>query len=176
MATTRRNSYATAYMFGTDGSAALAGDPIATLPKHPVAGGRPNRRRTAYAPVSARVIWRVPLWSVIVGVASLVFIVSFLLLGVRSDMTQAAKTKAALSVELTRVEEVIASLEVSISHKYDPERIHSVAVNRLGMRMPDEGQIRVIAKPQPLPREGSTGVMARDEGGFLRLLLSLVGW
>lgn len=174
MATTRKNSYATAYMFGTDGSAALAGDPIATPQRNPVAHGKASRRRM-YAPMSARVVWRMPLWTVILGVAMMIFIVSFLLLGVRSDMTEAAKKKADLQVELARAKEVIASLEVNIDQRNDPQRIHSIAVNRLGMRMPAEGQVQVLQRPQPLPRDGNTAAAQREEGGFFRLLLSLVG-
>ncbi len=166
MAARRINTYARAYSFGTDGSAVLAGGPISST--------RPLERASRRAPAKAGL--RMPLWAVVLSLAGVVFVLSFMLLGVRSQATEAAKRANALRGELARAREVIASLELKIDASNDPTRIHSIAVNRLGMSMPTEEQTVKLSHPPATSSFTLTTQTAQTENtGFFRLLLSLVG-
>lgn len=166
MANRRKNSYARAYFFGTDGNAALAGNPIASP--------RPLERRPQHAPAKRGL--RAPVWAVVLVVAGVVFVLSFMLLGMRSEATQAAKTISSLKSEMARVQEINAALDLKIAEAEDPSRIHTLAVNRLGMQLPTVEQIYTVPRAA-MPTRKAEKVTAEqpDGGGLLRLLLSLVG-
>jgi len=167
----RMHTYAKAYSLGMNGTAALAGAPIASA--RPVK--RSPRRTPAHTPERAARGLRLPVWVVLVALAALVFTLSFMLLGVRAQVSQAAKRASALGVELSGVQEIIGSLEVKIAEANDPQRIHSIAVNRLKMRQPTEDQIRVVPRPYDYAAQTLKAEAQPKDRGFFSLLLSLVG-
>ena len=167
MATTRRtHSYARAYSFGTDGSAALAGSPIAT-PRPPLQG--------THRPKAAPFRMRVPLWAMILAVAGAAFVLSFVLLSMRSGETAAAKRLSTLRAELMRAQERIGTLEIKIAEAGEPTRIHTAAVNRLGMHLPKDDQIIVAPSVNPPAAYTPPSVAVADSGGFFSLMLELLG-
>ncbi len=164
MASRRINPYAKAYSFGTDGSAALAGS-LSSIRPLSIA---PPRQKQAFA-------IRAPLWSVIVAVAAAACLFSFLLLGVRSQATEAAKRGNALRGTLAHAEEINGALEVKIAGANDPSRIHAIAQNRLGMTQPAPEQIvRLPREPSAHPGTG-TNAAQQEGGGWFRSLLAFFG-
>ncbi len=165
MVARRTNPYAKVYSYGANGSAVRAGSPIAsqhTIHSHPRARAR------------KRLEVRAPLWVIVLVVAAAVFFQAFAMLGMQSGITGEQKHINTLTRELAKVQESIDSLEVSIAQASDPSRIHSIAVNRLGMRQPTPEQIHLLPRPEA-PYKADESARPQEGGGVLRMLLSLVG-
>lgn len=157
--------YAKAYFYGTDGSAALAGSPISNA--------RPAVVMPRRKPKQAKGL-HMPIWVVLLVVAGIVFVLSFVLLNMRSETASTAKDISTLRIELAKEQEIIDSLELKINQASDPERIHSIAVNRLGMRLPTDDQITVLSMPTVLA-DTDTKWEPLESIGLFKILLSLVG-
>lgn len=99
---------------------------------------------------------RVPVWMIALAVAGLVSVLCFTYLGLRADLTFAAKQISTLQIERARTREINAALEQKIAAAGNPERIQSLAVNRLGMYLPGAEDIVVLRPPAPYVYEGET--------------------
>lgn len=157
-------SYAKAYSFGASGSATLAGSLASIRPL-----SVPKKR--ARAPFAVRV----PLWSVIVSIAAILCVLSFVLLGLRSQATETAKSGNALRGALAHVQEVNDALEIRINEANDPARIHSIAQNKLGMHQPGPEQIVRVLRAQTTRAATGTKAVQSEGGGFFRTLLEIIG-
>ena len=174
MAQKRVHSYARTYSYGAQAYVALPGALASHRPMEPERLRTARVQRRGDKRRGRQMEWRLPMWCVVLGVAGAIFALSFVLLGVRSDAAQVAKQISGLHAELGKKQEVIASLEVQLAEADDPQRIHSIAVNRLKMRRPEADQIRVMPRPYVAPSY-SHSATAEEEGGVFRFLLSLVG-
>ena len=156
MASRHITPYAKAYSFGTDGSAALAGSP-ATSP-------RPLERP-------------LPLWVVLLSTAGLVFAMAFGLLHLRAEAASLSKQIDASKVEVARTQELIDTLEVRIAEAGDATRIQSIALNRLGMQMPDASQVITVYLPSDEAPVSDITVQKtpQENRSLFSLLLGLIG-
>ncbi|HIQ62797.1 MAG: hypothetical protein UFE80_00595 [Christensenellales bacterium] len=167
MASRHITPYAKAYSFGTDGSAALAGSP-ATSPR-PLERPRYQRRHAAGL--------RLPLWVVLLSTAGLVFAMAFGLLHLRAEAASLSKQIDASKVEVARTQELIDTLEVRIAEAGDATRIQSIALNRLGMQMPDASQVITVYLPSDEAPVSDITVQKtpQENRSLFSLLLGLIG-
>lgn len=167
MAARRNPTYARAYSFGTDGNAALAGDPISTqryVSRPPVRRPRPKKRGVTVMRWSILAFW---------------LAVALLLLstyGNANERKRSLENDIALqAVYLTQAKEKIAEVDDKLLIAADETRIRSVAANRLGMTQPDEAQIRHIPRPYVATRQAEYKPQSNEGVSLFRLLLSTFG-
>lgn len=166
MANRRQNPYARAYSFGTDGSAALAGSPIAS---HRMIASPPKSTLAARGVLLPR--WLILVVAGILAIAALWMIGDVLKLqeDVRTDITR-GRYEVALAQQ--RIKEIDEQLAIAS----DETRVRSIAVNRLGMQQPTAEQLfalpsmRVADQSPQLPQQ-----YAPENISFFRLLLNLIG-
>jgi len=152
----KRNPYARTYLISTDGSAAL---------KAPEAMETSHMKRKDTTSQKKPVMLIVPVYVLLSAAAACAFLFAILLLNMSSEASQIQKDIHDLRQSEIRAREVIGSLEVQILQAEAPENIHSIAVNRLGMRRPTEDEIIFIpfsgqfapadAEESPVPEQTS---------------------
>ena len=151
MANQRETSYGRAYRFGTDGSAALAEMPVytpQTAPVHRDTIRWEGRVRSCQSPAKKKEAGvSVPKWTVILAAALCLFMAAMSLLTGRSEMTAMSKQISAMRLEMAQIEQINEGLEIQIEQAADPQRIRTLALNRLGMSMPSEDRVHRVASP-----------------------------
>lgn len=161
------NPYTKAYSFGTDGSAALAGNPISSQRPVNTPKKGPSNRPSG--------IW-IPRW-IFYGIVllSVVILSAFYLDSVTHEQNL-AKELTQLQADIMSVQGQVQSLQDSLAAAADETRIRSIAVNRLGMQLPVADQVVMIpaASAPPQYAELPAGVQ-QENAGFFQLLLSTLG-
>lgn len=151
----RPRSYATAHFFGTDGSAALAGSPIAS---HRPLATQAQRTRKKGVPV--------PRWLV----AAVLLVLGVILV---SMFGRVQREQASIEREMQRQRYVISQamqrmdeVEAKLDEAREEAHIRSIAMNRMGMHLPTAEQVYEIPTPlinQPKedgePNTDSIGVL-----------------
>lgn len=163
----RSNPYARAYSFGTDGSAALAGSPIAS--HRPIAS--PPKRSIAAQGI------RMPRWVVLAVLAGLVLWMGLAIGDTLSQQAEVAREIDRQHLALARAQQTVVELDEKLVIASDETRIRTLAVNRLQMQMPTAEQIYYIPAPQVASQPiDVTPQQAKADGpGFFRLMLSMFG-
>lgn len=170
MAATRNPYYARAYSHGTDGSAALAGDPIAHQRKV-------TRRRVEQEPTPPRERGLpIPRWIVVVA-AALCLLLMYNAYGRMNDEKKEIENNIRLQAlyleqSQTKIEETKAQIEIAS----DETRIRSIAANRLGMTMPTADQIVYVPSGSTAQSEAQEQWEKPSSGGqsLFQLILSSV--
>lgn len=162
----KRNPYAYArtFLYQTDGSAALQEQSVLHMPNH--------EKPQAVQKKSFRL--SIPVWGILLAASIAVFFFMFRLLSMSSAATNIQKQIFELQQEEKHAREIIESLEVQLSAAEAPSRIHSIAVNKLGMHRPTEDEIIYIPF---MDDAGSAETVEnpRSEEGILQYLLGLFG-
>lgn len=168
MAATRNPYYAKAYSNGTDGSAALAGDPIASQRRVKRPSMREHTPREPGLPV--------PRWVLLVAVALCLFFFASTYGGIngrKKELEAGIRLQAHyLAQTQTKIEETQAELALAA----DETRIRSIAANRLGMILPTQDQIVYI--PRPAVQTETQGEQSGNTSGstsLFDLMKSAVG-
>lgn len=149
-----RNTYARTYLLQTDGSAAIKVQEVVNVL---------HTKEQDTAAEKRVIMLDMPVWGVLLAAAAGVFLLAILLLNMSSAASQTQKDISALRQSEKRARELIEALEVQIAQAEAPEKIHSAAVNRLGMFQPTEDEIiyipyvgsfapEVLAEPPPEPQ------------------------
>lgn len=132
-------SYATAYSFGTDGSAALAGSPIAS--HRPLAVQATRMKRQGIA---------IPRWALIGALVLMAVVLIASFSGVRDQQTfltrEAQRQRTIISGSLAKIDE----LDARLAEAGDEARIRRIASNRMGMHPPTAEQVYPVPVPQVL--------------------------
>lgn len=161
----RRNQYARAYSFGTDGSAALAGNPISS---HRPLATRPAQKKQ-------RFVLRAPR---IVLIAVFVFLGFYLLNMVGNSLdeqTLLERQIAQQQVALSDAQHTIADLDAKLLEAANETRIRSAALNRLGMQAPLEAQVQFVPRPQVYTEADLAGQRASGGASLFQALLKMIG-
>lgn len=164
MATRRVRSYATAYSFGTDGSAALAGNPIAS-----------HRRMVTMTPQERHRGVNMPRWAMLLLVALLAVLLIAIWSNVQADIAfldgELARQRTTISAAMASIEQV----EGKLATAQDEAWIRSIAMNRLGMHVPTDEQIYTIPTPQ-VNQPKDSGIPSTDRIGVLDLFKGTTGY
>lgn len=162
----KRNAYAKSYFCQTDGSAAL--QDMAVDDSRAASAPSPGQKPKPFMLI-------IPGWALVLLVSILVFVLAFVLLNMSSTASQVQKRIYALRQELERSQEIMQSLEVQLSAAEAPERIHSIAVNRLGMHQPLESEINIIPRVDYSDHSEAMEPPPKEGGGIFHYLLSMIG-
>lgn len=138
MAATRNPDYVMVYSNGTDGSAALAGSPIAGRRPRPMA--RPQRRR-----LSSRIVF--PRWVYLIFCAFLLWVMFTAYGNLGERGRQLDRDLERQRYELAIIQAEIGSLQEQLEKATNETRIHSIAVNRLGMQRASDEAVYTIPEP-----------------------------
>lgn len=173
MATQRAVSYARAYRFGTDGSAALAQEPVYTREAAPVRRDTIRREgRARPTPQKKQTAFMVPKWALILVVAACIFAAAMSLLGGKSELSAMSKQISSMRLELAQIQQVNEGLEVQIEAAADPQRIRTLALNRLGMSMPSEDRVFRVTAPAVSRSQTVSMPAQQEQESLLDLLIS----
>ena len=114
-------------------------------------------------------------WMLLLIMAIAFFLLSFMLLSMSSTASGIQKEIHALHARIQQSEEIAESLEVQIASAEAPERVHSIAVNRLEMHLPTQEEVIIIPHIEIPERPVQTDSSQREEEGMFDFLLELVG-
>lgn len=157
MVATKRNPYARAYSFGTDGSAALAGSPISS--QRPMSRVPGRNQRQEGVPV--------PLWLVLVAVVALAAALLVMMGNRNEDRALIRRQIDEQRYYLQQAQQAIESLDAQLVLAADDQRIRSLSLNRLGMQEPKEGQVfRVPAPVVASAPQAQQAVEEQPSAGF----------
>lgn len=171
MATRGHNRYVQTYSFGTDGNAALVGEPIASQRKvtRPPINYRERPPQKKGLPVS--------------HLAIVLFLVALAVIAItlHGNLANAQKQVqfdiAQQQLHLRALNDDIARVEQRLVEAADESRIRSIAMNRLGMQAPVDSQIVHVPKPYVATEESNTvwQPQTANRPNFMQILLSMFG-
>lgn len=164
-----KNTYendAVAYSFGTDGSAALAGNPIYHQEEGP-----PQYRRGAHK--NGRTVSH---WLFYGAFLAVIVFLGILLLNAYGQRKAYTSELARMRNEIDVISQQTALLKTELEEAYDETRIRSLAVNRLGMQMPSQEQIVIVPAASPVTMVAESSAQTQEKMDFFRLLLSTLGF
>ena len=162
----KRNPYARTYLLQMDGSAAIKAQEVMNVLQ--------TKKQDTTAKKRA-IMLDIPVWGALLAVAVGVFFLAILLLNMSSAASQIQKDIYTLRQNEKRAREIIESLEVQIAQAEAPEKIHSAAVNRLGMHRPTEDEIVYIPYTENSSPETLVEPPSDSGGSIWRYLFGLLG-